>query len=169
MVFLVDEARGRTVDAEIQLAVGFPLSDEAEREFAVFDGRKIKLLIIGVLLVTVGVDLREQEGAGTRLYVLARTGLEDLHAMGSCFLVGAVLVVGHGGLAYNLLDVFELEGGSRMGVSGKANQRADLMVRSKVGDDFPTPMPPSAPATRLIKICSMWISQPFDCLKTIPQ
>jgi hypothetical protein len=113
MVFLVDEARGRTVVSEIQLAVGFPLSDKAEREFAVFDARKIKLLVIGVLLVTVGVDLREQEGAGTRLYVLARTGLEDLHAMGSCFLVRAVLVVGHGGLAYDLLDVFELEGGSR--------------------------------------------------------
>jgi len=125
MVFLVDEARGRTVGSEIQLAVGFPLSDKAEGEFAVLDGRKIKLLVIGVLLVTVGVDLREQEGAGTRLYVLARTGLEDLHAMGSCFLVRAVLVVRHGGLAYDLLDVFELEGGSRTGVSGKANQRAD--------------------------------------------
>src|SRR5271165_4446442 len=30
--------------------------------------------------------------------------------------------------------------------------------RSNVGDDLPAPTPPSAPATRLIKICSMSIS-----------
>src|SRR5215510_15372952 len=83
MVFLVDEARGGAVGSDIQLAVGFPVSDKAEGEFAAFDGRKIKLLVItGVLLVAVGVDLCEQEGAGTPLYVLARTGLEDLHAPG---------------------------------------------------------------------------------------
>src|SRR5215831_16103729 len=122
MFFLVDEARGGIVGSEIQLAVGFPLSEKAEGEFAPFDGRKIKLLVItGVLLVTVGVDLREQEGTGTPPHVLARTGLEHFHAPGSCFLVRAVLVVGHGGLAYDLLDVFDLEGGSRKGVSGNAN------------------------------------------------
>src|ERR1700730_6367413 len=33
-----------------------------------------------------------------------------------------------------------------------------IIPRSKVGDDLPTPTPPSAPATRLIKICSMLIS-----------
>jgi hypothetical protein len=126
MVFLVDEARRGIVGSEIQLAVGFPVSNKAEGEFAAFDGRKIKLLVItGVLLVAVGVDLREQEGAGTLLYVLARTGLEDLHAPGDCLLVRAVLVVGHGGLTYDLLDVLELEDGSRMGVSGKANQCAE--------------------------------------------
>src|SRR5262249_54405836 len=126
MVFLVDEARGGTVGSEIQLAVGFPVSDEAEGEFAAFDGGKIKLLVItGVLLIAVGVDLCEQEGAGTPLHVLARTGLEHLHAPGSCLLVRAVLVVAYGRLAYDLLDVFELEGGSRMGVSGMANQRAE--------------------------------------------
>jgi hypothetical protein len=32
------------------------------------------------------------------------------------------------------------------------------MPRSKVGDDFPAPTPPSAPAIRLIKICSMLLS-----------
>src|SRR5262245_1064346 len=30
-----------------------------------------------------------------------------------------------------------------------------IIPRSKVGDDFPTATPPSAPVTRLIKICSM--------------
>src|SRR5262245_27506694 len=126
MVFLVDEARGGTVGSEIQLAVGFPVSDKAEGEFAAFDGGKIKLLVItGVLLIAAGVDLCEQEGSGTPLYVLARTGLEHLHAPGSCLLVRAVLVVGYGGFAYDLLDVFELEGGSRMGVSGMTNQRAE--------------------------------------------
>ena len=109
MVFAVDEARGGIVGSEIQLAVGFPLSDMAEGEFAAFDGRKIKLLVkIGVLLITVGVDLREQEGAGTPLHVFLRTGLEHLHALGSRFLVRAVLFVEHGGLAYDLLDVFRL-------------------------------------------------------------
>src|SRR5262249_53273582 len=38
--------------------------------------------------------------------------------------------------------------------------RPEIMLpispRSKVGDDLPTPTPPNAPATRLIKICSMW-------------
>src|SRR6478672_6867444 len=37
-----------------------------------------------------------------------------------------------------------------------------IIPRSKFGDDLPTPTPPSAPVTRLIKICSMLISQPFD-------
>src|SRR5208337_2312528 len=37
-----------------------------------------------------------------------------------------------------------------------------IIPRSKVGDDLPTPTPPSAPATRLIKICSMLNSLPFD-------
>src|SRR5215468_8156833 len=37
-----------------------------------------------------------------------------------------------------------------------------IIPRSKVGDDLPTATPPSAPVTRLIKICSMLISQPFD-------
>src|ERR1700738_5314132 len=34
-----------------------------------------------------------------------------------------------------------------------------IMPRSKVGDDFPAPTPPSAPAIRLIKICSMLLSR----------
>src|SRR5262245_54936884 len=132
-------AGGGAAGSEIQLAVGFPVSDEAEGEFAAFDGGKIKLLVItGVLLIAAGVDLCEQEGAGTPLFVLARTGLEHLHAPGSCLLVRAVLVVGYGGLAYDLLDVFELEGGSRMGIRGMANQRAEhdgesfhfLLIRS---------------------------------------
>src|SRR5215813_11831600 len=33
-----------------------------------------------------------------------------------------------------------------------------IVPRSKVGDDLPAPTPPSAPATRLIRICSMSIS-----------
>ena len=37
-----------------------------------------------------------------------------------------------------------------------------IIPRSKFGDDLPTPTPPSAPVTRLIRLCSMLISQPFD-------
>src|SRR5262245_57084885 len=37
-----------------------------------------------------------------------------------------------------------------------------IVPRSKLGDDLPTATPPSAPVTRLIKICSMLISQPFE-------
>jgi hypothetical protein len=48
-------------------------------------------------------DLREQEGTGTRLYVLARTGLEDLHAMGRCFgTMGATLI--RSASSTNLID-----------------------------------------------------------------
>src|SRR6266511_2731308 len=124
VAFLVDEARGGTVGCEVEFAVGFPASDKAEREFAAFDGREIKLLVI-LLLIAIGVAFREQEGTGTQLYILARAGFEDLHAAGGCLLVRAVLVVGQCGLAYDLLDVFELERGSRMGVSGKADQSAE--------------------------------------------
>src|SRR5262249_58204502 len=44
----------------------------------------------------------------------------------------------------------------------KPEMMLPIIPRSKVGDDLPTPTPPSAPVTRLIKICSMLISQPFD-------
>src|SRR6185437_12956547 len=37
-----------------------------------------------------------------------------------------------------------------------------IIPRSKVGDDLPAATPPSAPVTRLIRICSMLLSQPFD-------
>src|SRR5262249_51955673 len=36
-----------------------------------------------------------------------------------------------------------------------------IIPRSNVGDDLPTPAPPRAPAIRLIRICSMLISQPL--------
>src|SRR5262245_53390532 len=35
-----------------------------------------------------------------------------------------------------------------------------IVPRSKVGDDLPAPTPPSAPAMRLIRTCSMWIPLP---------
>src|SRR5262245_52571994 len=120
VAFLVDEARGGTVGSEVEFAVGFPVSEKAKREFTALDRREIKLLVItGVLPAAIGVELREQEGAWTRLYVLARAGLEDLHAPGGCLLARAVLLVGHGGLAYELLDVLERRRGGRMGVGGK--------------------------------------------------
>src|SRR5262249_26000756 len=43
-----------------------------------------------------------------------------------------------------------------------------IIPRSKVGDDLPTPTPPSAPAMRFIKTCSMLISQPFDLPQDYP-
>src|SRR4029453_2620116 len=99
VAFLVDEARGGTIRSEVEFAVCFPGSEEAKREFAALDRREIILLVItGVLLAAIGIELREQEGAGTRLYVLARAGLEDLHAPGGCLLARAVLLVGHRGL-----------------------------------------------------------------------
>src|SRR5262249_19914645 len=36
-----------------------------------------------------------------------------------------------------------------------------IIPRSNVGDDLPAPTPPMAPAIRLIRICSMLISQPL--------
>src|SRR5262249_9214326 len=36
-----------------------------------------------------------------------------------------------------------------------------IMPRSKVGDDLPAPTPPSAPAIKLMRICSMVTSQPL--------
>src|SRR5262249_9441616 len=36
-----------------------------------------------------------------------------------------------------------------------------IIPRSNVGDDLPTPAPPRAPAIRLMRICSMLISQPL--------
>jgi hypothetical protein len=41
----------------------------------------------------------------------------------------------------------------------KPEMMLPIIPRSKVGDDLPAPTPPSAPVTRLIKICSMWVSQ----------
>jgi 8-oxo-dGTP pyrophosphatase MutT (NUDIX family) len=49
----------------------------------------------------------------------------------------------------------------KRGVETVQNARLSEIIR-------PTPTPPSAPVTRLIKICSMLISQPFASLKTIP-
>src|SRR5262249_16326315 len=45
-----------------------------------------------------------------------------------------------------------------------------IIPRSKVGDDLPTATAPSAPVTRLIKICSMLeLPALSTTLKTIPQ
>src|SRR5262245_4061408 len=127
MGLLVDEARGRTLGSEHEFAVCFPVGDEVEGELAAFHGREIKLLVIRNLQTSVigALELCEQEGAGTRLQVLARAAREDLHATGGRLLVRGVLFVVCGGLAYDLLDLFELEYGSRMGGSGKANEAAD--------------------------------------------
>src|SRR5262249_27131489 len=43
-----------------------------------------------------------------------------------------------------------------------------IIPRSKVGEDLPAPTPPSAPAIRLIKICSMLISQSSDSFQVYP-
>jgi hypothetical protein len=125
VAFLINKSRGGTVCSELQFAARFPGSDEVEGKFVAFDGREIKLLV-GLLLATFGaIELREQEGAGTRLDILTGAGRENLHALGGRLFVRGILVVGEGGLASNLLDVFELESRGRMGGSGNTNQAAD--------------------------------------------
>jgi hypothetical protein len=125
VAFLINKSRGGTVCSELQFAARFPGSDEVEGEFVAFEGREIKLLV-SLLLAAVGaIEFREQEGAGTRLDILTGAGRENLHALGGRLFVRGILVVGEGGLASNLLDVFELESRGRMSGSGKTNQAAD--------------------------------------------